>query len=168
MPDSLGKRQPNRPAGREQPRLLASPYQPCPSRGRLRSDPTETAVRTGTRAPHCISERRPGLGASGTWDPVAGLPDASCGRFETSQKKKMQDLQEAIKSPPILEKAWGHSSRGASLLCFPCPAKIIRHSSVSSELCLCISIWHWWTGSQDSGKGMQVGTAGTSAGTSWY
>ena len=33
MPNSLGKCQPNRPAGRKQPRLLVSPYQARPSRG---------------------------------------------------------------------------------------------------------------------------------------
>lgn len=45
---------------------------------------------------------------------------------------------------------------------FPlCLAKIIRHSFLFLPNCLCVSIWHLWTGSQDSGNGDAVGD-------SWY
>ena len=46
--------------------------------------------------------------------------------------------------------------------CYPamflfCLVKIINlFFSISSKLCLHISIWHWWTGSQDFGNSIRV------------
>ena len=70
------------------------------------------------------------------------------------RKKQMQDLREDI-NPLSTPKRGGHCPLGAGLLHIPFSwQKTIKLLfSISPELCLHVSIRHWWTGSPDFGNG---------------
>ena len=101
----------------------------------------------------CISEEGQGPLTSATPDAVAELPDASCGCLKLCRRKKKSKTFRRIYTLSLSPREGAHFLRLQPGL-FPfCLAKIIKlFFFISSKLRLHVSIWHQWTGSQNSGN----------------